>query len=517
MTQRPNVLLITLDQWRADCLSAAAHPCVRTPNIDKLVNSGVWFRKHATQASPCGPARASLLTGLYQFNHRVVRNGTPLDARHRTLAQAFRAGGWRPSLFGYTDTAADPRGLSPDDPALTTYEGVLPGFDVVRLADSVDAPWLDDMRARGYAVPATTEQFWRPANPIANLRGPTDAPAPYPAKHSETAFLARAAAQFLTGKRPQPWLCHVSFLRPHPPLLAPEPFNKLINPADVPFPHRAKTPEAEGALHPWLNHQIKSCGLSNHMTQDPWLIRDLDEAGVRQLRATYYGLVAEADAAVGWLLGALREAGLAENTIIALTADHGEQLGEHWLWGKDGFYDSTLRIPLIICDPRASADRGRGRSVDSFTETVDVMPTLLDLVGLPIPPACDGEPLTPFLQGSTPAKWRDAVVYDYDFRDVRSAKAETALGLSPDACALSVLRDDDFKYVHFAGLPPLLFDLAADPDETTNLANDPAYVGVVARYAGRLLTHRMLHADRTLSHLHLGPGGVASNRPYKGY
>jgi arylsulfatase A-like enzyme len=507
----PNILLITLDQWRADCLSAAGHPNVRTPNIDRLIGSGVWFRKHVTQSAPCGPARASLLTGLYQFNHRVLRNGTPLDARHRTLAQLFRAGGWRPTLFGYTDTAPDPRGLSPADPALTSYEGVLPGFDVARQTDSVEALWLDDLRARGYQVPATAEEFWRPANPTVNLRGPSNAPAPYPANHSETAFLARAAGQFLTGQRQQPWLCHVSFLRPHPPLIAPEPFNALVDPKDTPFPQRAATREAEGALHPWLRYQLHANGLSNPMTMDPWLLRDLTDAGVRQLRATYYGLIAEADAAIGWLLDALTTANLSENTIIVLTSDHGEQLGEHWLWGKDGFFDATMRIPLIICDPRSSADASRGRRVDHFTEAVDILPTLLELTNQPVPPACDGRSLKPFLSGESPADWRDAIVYEYDFRDIRTAKPEKALGLSSDQCGLTVLRDDQFKYVHFSGLPPLLFDLAADPGETTNLATDPSYAATLARYAGKLLSHRMIHADRTLTHINLGIGGAVSN------
>jgi arylsulfatase A-like enzyme len=97
---RPNVLLITLDQWRADCLSAVGHPCLRTPNLDRLAAEGVLFRRHFTQASPCGPARASLLTGLYAHNHRSVRNGVPLDDRHTNIAREVRKAGYDPVLFG---------------------------------------------------------------------------------------------------------------------------------------------------------------------------------------------------------------------------------------------------------------------------------------------------------------------------------------------------------------------------------------------------------------------------------
>ncbi|NEO17624.1 sulfatase-like hydrolase/transferase, partial [Moorena sp. SIO3E8] len=110
-----NVLLITADQWRGDCLGAAGHPLVKTPAIDALAADGVLFRRHYCQATPCSPARASLLTGLYQMNHRVCRNGTPLDARHDNIARAMRRLGYAPALFGYTDTSVDPRRCDPND------------------------------------------------------------------------------------------------------------------------------------------------------------------------------------------------------------------------------------------------------------------------------------------------------------------------------------------------------------------------------------------------------------------
>ncbi|RUU66329.1 phosphonate monoester hydrolase, partial [Mesorhizobium sp. M2C.T.Ca.TU.009.01.2.1] len=122
-TSHPNVLLITCDQWRGDCLSAAGHPVVKTPNVDALAAEGVLFRRHYGGAAPCSPARACLYTGLYQMNNRVCRNGTPLDARHGNIALSARAAGYDPTLFGYTDVSLDPRQLSPEDPRLRSYEG----------------------------------------------------------------------------------------------------------------------------------------------------------------------------------------------------------------------------------------------------------------------------------------------------------------------------------------------------------------------------------------------------------
>ena len=128
MTRRPNILLITADQWRGDCLGVAGHPAVRTPNLDALARESTVFCNHHAACAPCSPARASLYTGLYQMNHRVTHNGAPLDTRFDNMALAARRAGYLPTLFGYTDTALDPRGRDPQDPALRSYEEVLPGF-----------------------------------------------------------------------------------------------------------------------------------------------------------------------------------------------------------------------------------------------------------------------------------------------------------------------------------------------------------------------------------------------------
>ncbi|MBU3700709.1 MAG: phosphonate monoester hydrolase, partial [Acidimicrobiia bacterium] len=126
-----NVLLVTVDQFRADSLSCAGHRVARTPAIDELAAEGVRFSRHYSQSAPCAPGRAALYTGTYQFNNRVVFNGAPLDDRFDNIARMARRVGYEPALFGYTDQAIDPRTVAPDDPRLSTYEGVLPGFDCV--------------------------------------------------------------------------------------------------------------------------------------------------------------------------------------------------------------------------------------------------------------------------------------------------------------------------------------------------------------------------------------------------
>src|SRR5690606_36423020 len=150
--------------------------------------------------------------------------------------------------------------------------------------------------------------------------------------------------------------------------------------------------------------------------------------------------------------------------LIVFTSDHAEQLGNHYLLGKIGYFDDSFHIPLIVRDPSREADATRGQIVDHFTETVDILPTILEWIGSEAPRACDGRSLLPFLRGRPPADWRTEVHYEFDFRPYYdSATNPPPFGLSIDQCSLAVVRDEKYKYVHFAALPPLFFDLEDDP------------------------------------------------------
>jgi arylsulfatase A-like enzyme len=510
-SSRPNVLLITLDQWRADCLSAMGHPCLRTPHLDRLAADGVLFRRHYTQASPCGPARASLLTGLYAHNHRSVRNGIPLDDRHTNLARELRKAGYDPVLFGYTDTAVDPRVYPRGDLALNTYEGVLPGFTPGLVLSMRLEPWLADLASKGYAIPAKPKDIWLPRDDSGAGRGPTFAPPRYKAEDSETRFLTDAALAHLAGSDPG-WFLHLSYLRPHPPFIAPEPYNALYEPAGVPSFRRAASKALEAAQHPWLAYHLAKIHAAPLPEQKRPILGSLDDAALRQLRATYYGMISQVDDELGRLFSALLESGAYDNTLIIVTADHGEQLGDHWMIGKDGYFDAAFHIPLLVRDPR-TAPFARGLNVDAFTEAVDIMPTVLDWLDLAAPPQLDGRSLLPLMAGATPADWRREVHWEFDFRDPRGLGPETALDLHSEQCSLTVIRSARYKYVHFAALRPLFFDLETDADELRNRAEDPAYLALVLAYAQKTLSWRMRHEERTLSHLHLGPGGIVARPP----
>ncbi len=509
MAERPNILLICADQWRADCISALGHPNVRTPNLDALAADGVLFENHFGQTTPCGPSRTSLLTGLYLMNHRSGRNGTPLDSRHTNLALEARKAGYDPALFGYTDTTPDPRGKHPNDPALTAYdEGIMPGFTpALHLPEDMGA-WVSDLLAKGYDFEGRSDVF----RPRRNFRKPDDRgfrfiPTEFPAEDDETTFITDQFLKWLLVRQDKPWFAHLVFYRPHPPFIAPEPYNSAVHPSDVAMPHRARSPADEGAQHPLLRYAIDRLRAPGELDElNPLDIVAADDLEIRQMRATYFGLVEECDAQLGRIIGHLKETGQYDRTLIVVTSDHGEMLGEHYMWGKEIYFDSSFHLPLIIRDPRP--DAVRGLRVAAMTQAIDVMPTILDWIGQQVPRSCDGRSLVPFLKGSTPADWREAVFFEHDFRNVRSQAVETALGIPSDECVYAVIRGRRWKYVHFAALPPLLFDLENDPHETANLAADPAMRDVMLECARRMLDWRLTAQERAMTNMHVGEGGL---------
>ena len=511
-----NILFITVDQWRGDCLSALGHSCVRTPHLDRLAESGVLFTRHYSQATPCSPGRASLYTGLYLHNHRVVVNGTPLDARHTNVALEARKLGYEPALFGYTDTCADPRTRPPSDPdLLRAYGGVLPGMTPVVPMDDDHWPWRRHLARRGYEVPEDPAMLFAPGHDDRTPGQAISAAAmAWPAEDGPVGFLTDRVIGYLSAKGPEPWFVHVSYLAPHPPFIASAPYNAMYDPDDMPPPVRAPTPEQEARQHLFLAWHLRNQrGVGIAFDHDARDNLALGERDIRQARANYYAMMSEVDAQIGRLLASLRESGEDERTLVVFTSDHGEHLGDHWQFSKFSYFDQTFHVPLIVRDPRPGAAPGRGRRVSAFTENVDVMPTILDAIGAEVPHQCDGESLVPFLAGDTPAQWRREAHFEFDFRDVLETPGSEALGLLPDQCTLYALRGERYKYVHFTAMPALFFDLQDDPAEMVDRSRDPHYRDRVLEHAQRLLSWRMNHDERLLANVRLTPDGVVERRP----
>ncbi len=511
------MLLITLDQFRADTLGCAGHPLVQTPNLDALAAQGVRFARHYSQAAPCGPGRAALYTGTYQMNNRVVANGTPLDARFDNVALVAKRAGYVPTLFGYTDQSIDPRLVTDrSDPRLSTYEGVLPGFEEGLLLVENQDPWLDWLRGLGYSIDNAVQAWLSEGE--------------RPAEHSITTFLtnhvddwirARCSAQ-ASGTQ-GPWFAHASYLRPHPPYRAAGHYATMYDPADCPIP--LPIPKEDPTKH----HPVFARLLAHRA-----YAASARKTSVAQNRAQYYGMVSEVDDALGRLWRTLQELDAWDNTLIVVTADHGEQLGDQGLLGKAGFYESSYNVLSLIRDPALVA--GHGRVVDAFTENVDILPTICERISSSIPAQCDGVSLGAFLNGSTPSAWRDGATYEWDWREdtliaqASSAQASSAqvpsasttstsipLSASPAPSAstapsaspepdwetplehqhLCVRRTDTHAYVQFGDGTWRCFNLALDPTWQTE-ETDPL---VILALAQAMLIWRSTHTDRTLTQI----------------
>ena len=501
-----NVLFITIDQWRGDCLSAMGHPLVETPTLDRLAARGVLFANHWANAAPCGPSRACLYTGTYQHHNRSLLNGTPLDARFTNVALEARAMGFDPVLFGYTDTSVDPRTVPPGDRRLYTYEGVLPGFRAL-----IEDPWEQGSPAwgrwlaqQGFDVPSDPHELYRPLQdfPGAQAHGSTWAPTRFPAELSQTVFIRDAVVDWLERSGDSPFFVHASFIRPHPPRRNPLGYHDLYDAADVGSFAGYPTREEEAALHP----------LGAFAMRVPGVGAPSDPLERRQLRATYYGAVREVDDNLTALFDYLRSSGLAETTMVVVTSDHGEMGGDHWLLEKLGYWDESYHVPLIVVDPRPEADVARGSVVHDVTESVDILPTICEALGSDVPLQADGYSLAPFLHGEvTPARWRDTAHYEWSFADPVNRTAERMFDIPMSHCALAVSRGPTYKYVQFASaddvFPPLLFDLDEDADQTHNVLADsePAAVETAWQCAQELARWQMRSAERTLSGSFLHP------------
>jgi arylsulfatase A-like enzyme len=472
-----NILLVTLDQFRGDCLSCAGHPVVRTPNLDALAAEGVRLARHYSQCAPCSPGRASLYTGMYQMNHRVVANGTPLDARFDNIAHAARRAGYAPTLFGYTDQSIDPRHADgPDDPRLRSYEGVLPGFEVgCELIAGDPAPWMDWLRGLGHDIPEA---------PDAVLAGEPDRPA----EHSMSAYLTDRFLDWL-AERDGPWFAHLSQFRPHPPFAAAGGFSTLYDPAGMP------PAIAAAADRHWLHEAF---------LRHPLLAAPADPDALRRMRAQYFGMVSEADHQLGRVIAALRASGQWDDTFVVVTSDHGEQLGDHGLIQKFGWFEASYHVLGIVRDPRPGA--ARGAVVERLTENVDVFPTLCKAMGAPVPAQCDGLPLTPFVNGAAPPWWREAAHWEFDWRFsfIGREDHDWPWDRRLERQNLAVLRTQDAAYVHFGDGSHLAYDLAADPTWRTPIT-DPARVLALAQAQ---LNWRAQTADRTLTGMLVEKGGV---------
>lgn len=493
-----NILFIMADQLRWDYLSCYGHPHLQTPNIDGLAAKGVRFDLAYVQSPVCGPSRASIYTGRTVFSHGSTWNSTSLPIGEMAIRDYLEPHGVRTAVVGKSHMVPDKEGierLGVDTSSETGQRVAQPGFEPFDYDTGIHTPQFINRRGSEPKYNAWLRSLgYESENPwhdFANsAEGPdgeilsgwhlrnSDKPARVAEEHSETAYMTMRAREFIEETGDQPWLCHLSFIKPHWPYMAPVPYYNMYGPETfLPVNRNEEERDDPNPVFEAFMQWAPGVSFSRDAVRETVL-------------PAYMGLIKQIDDHLGQLFKWLEKTGRDEDTLIVFTSDHGDYLGDHWMGEKDLFHDCSVRVPLIIFDPRPEADATRGSVCTELVEAIDLLPTFLDAVGTP--PAdhiLEGRSLTPLLHGQRPQNWRDAVFSEIDYAYY---EARTILGEEIADSRGYMLRTERWKYVYFRKHPPQLFDLKTDPNEIKDLGRDPSFENVRNELKNRLL-------DRVLS------------------
>lgn len=470
--RRPNVVWIVCDQLRADALGFTGNPHVRTPNLDRLAGRGVVFDNLFVQTPVCMGSRACMLTGRYLRTNRMGGGSPLLDPREVTLGEILQHAGYRTGMFGklhltpqqYTFehfksikpmTDAGPfleaAGLPTrhDDPAKQHY-----GFqDVVGHEDMLWGEYIEWMERRDPALAAVLPR--RGMGPwegwdreFADSKVLSDVGTTViPAKWHPSMFIGESAAEWF-GRHcaEQPCFMEVSFVDPHHPWDPPAEVAAHYRPEDMPMP---KYGDAGDIVWP------------PSLAERAPDTREVPPEQTRRIIAYYYVMIEMIDRGVGRVVEAVEAAGQMDNTLFVFCADHGEFLGDYGLFRKGAHhYDCLIRVPCFLSRPGGFEG---GRRIDGLIEEIDLAPTILSQLGLPIDPGMQGRDLSPGLRGEGDVGRRWTFTESYlawwgPFVDCWTLRTKTA--------KLNYYPPDRVGH---------LFDLAADPDERHNVFDDPAH------------------------------------------
>lgn len=489
---RPNFLLISADQQRADCLGVAGRR-IKTPNLDKLAGQGARFTGAITPCVVCQPARASILTGQLPRTHGVHDNGIDLDPEigGRGFAGALSAAGYDTGYFGkahfstyhtFKPTGA-PECLKSSASYGDDWFGPYMGFSHVELM-LVGHNWFPPEKPPHgqaferffHADGAGDEKIAKYWENGGDTKGAAQTwHSQLPEKWHNTPWTADRAIEWLKQDRDQPFCAWVSFPDPHHPFDCPEPWSRLHDPADVDLPeNRERTFEGR----PWWHEKVltaeptgdkKGAEIRKAYSRIP----EQTDDQLREIIANTYGQIALIDHHVGRIMETLEETGLAENTIVIYFADHGDWLGDHGLILKGPMhYEGLLCVPLIVRGPGVHV----GAETDQPVSTLDLGPTLLDYAGAEPLQTQHGQSLRPLLEGDGT---REFALNEWDLLPTR---AGVALRLQTVRTRTHKLTMDE---ISGAGE---FYDLIADPEEMNNLFDDPASADLIAELQAHIAT-----------------------------
>ena len=451
--RRRNVLLITADEMRHDCLGMAGHPVVRTPHLDALAARGVRFTNAYTPYPVCVPARLSIMSGQYAHAHGATGNGAMIPSGQPTVAGLARDAGYRTAAIGKMHF-------------WPPYAPV--GFEHMRLAEQNGAGWkVDDYHSDYLAQRGLIDEWdrWDQHQPYRDQAPPEywasfgARASALPDEHYHTTWIAEETISWLKQDDPRPFFAWTSFIKPHHPFDPPRPWDAMYDPATVP----PLGDPAEALAKPLMTEGGR---------RDPrrafFDLRNLSGEAFAHVAALYYATISHIDHHVGRILTTLQDLGRLDDTVVVFTSDHGDYMGDYGLILKSPSvpYDALARVPMIVAGPGCR----RGAACHALVSLVDLLPTVAAIAGAPIPRFVQGRDLAPlFADPATGATgWRSAV-----FSETREIKA---------------VRTERHKYLYNRRLAiEELYDLETDPGERRNLAPDSASAPLLAEMRRRLL------------------------------
>ena len=455
--ERPNVLLVMTDQHRWDALGCYGNPAIRTPHIDSLAATGTRFTECWAQHPVCMPSRASIFTGRYPHVHGVRSNGVPLPRDEVTLAQVFAENGYRTGGAGKFHFIPHYPYRSPL-PTMETHPGPYYGFQEFHLGEDGRSgehwQWIKQHHP---------EYDGKPDHEI-------------PPEIHNSSWTASHTIEFIRGSasRRQPFFAFCSFVDPHHSYNPPAPYNTMYKEADMPAPF-LKEGEHDGKPD-FIQQRLAG-----------------ERANMRRVaynRAQYYGEVSLIDDSVGRVLKALDESGLRDNTLIVFMTDHGDLLGDHYLYTKGPLhYRGCANLPLIVNWPGRVKS---GKVAGGLMQSIDLFPTISELAGLPRAPGVQGRSQDPVLTTDSQDTGYSSVLIESLIAGEDSPGLEAPWSY-PDVCTLKTSRwrmsyypTEDYGE---------LYDNDADPREYTNLWRQPGLEKVKQDLKDELLTRVVQSRD----------------------
>ncbi|MGH7145034.1 MAG: sulfatase-like hydrolase/transferase [Planctomycetota bacterium] len=446
MPDRPHVLFVMTDHWPAALLGAAGHPVIQTPTLDQIARNGMCFTNCYAECPVCVPARRTIMTGTTPRFHgdRVYNELLPMP-EVPTLAQCFRDGGYQAFAVGKLHTCPQRNRIGFDD-VILMEEG--------RTQYGLTDDYEQDLSEHGFhgrffeTGMCNNEYMTRPWS--------------LPEQFHPTHWATRKMCQTIRRRDPRkPMFLYLSYMHPHPPLWPLEVYHQLyrqFDPAALEQDRPVRGAWAERSADPPPPPRIAEA-------QRSWAAKLGHAEAARQARAAFYALCTHIDHQLRVVLGTLREAKMLDDTLILFTSDHGDMLGNHGLWGKSLFYEDSAGVPLLLSAGKAGTRVQVHAQDDRLCGHQDIMPTLLDLCGLPIPASVQGRSM------------------------LAAERRDTLFGeIAEGAHATRMIRRGDWKLIYYAGgNRTQLFNLKEDPRELLDRADVPACAAVRADLTARLI------------------------------